>query len=39
MKKATRLIISSILLASQQPALAVGDGPRAYFLAPADSHI
>jgi hypothetical protein len=31
--------VSALLLASQIPALAVGDGPRAYMLAPANSNI
>lgn len=40
MKHASRLIaVSALLLASQVPALAVGDGPRAYMLAPANSQI
>jgi hypothetical protein len=38
--RASRLLaVSALLLASQVPALAVGDGPRTYMLAPANSNI
>jgi hypothetical protein len=40
MKHASRLIaVSALLLASQVPVLAIGDGPRACMLAPANSQI
>jgi len=40
MKHASRLLaVSTLFLASQIPVLAVGDGPRAYMLAPANSNI